>query len=168
VRALLQRDLPLVYSVSATTRPPRAGERDGVDYRFLSDEAFDDLVRRDELLEWADVFGHRYGTPSRPVEEAIASGRDVVLEIDVQGARSVRARVPGAVLIFLTPPSMQELQRRLQGRGTEDEVSLERRLGKAAAEMSERGWFDHVVVNDELQRATDEVADILSGYRDRR
>ena len=148
-----------------TTRAPRPDERDGIDYRFVSGEEFDRLVAGGELLEWAPVVGHRAGTPARPVEEALAAGRDVVLEIDVQGARQVRERAPDAVLIFLAPPSMEELERRLRSRGTEDEARLALRLATARAEMAQRPWFDHVVVNDRLDQATAQVEAIIQGSR---
>ena len=152
-------------SVSVTTRAPRPDERDGIDYRFVSGEEFDRLVAGGELLEWAPVVGHRSGTPARPVEEALAAGRDVVLEIDVQGARQVRERAPDAVLIFLAPPSMEELERRLRSRGTEDEARLALRLATARAEMAQRPWFDHVVVNDRLDQATAQVEAIIQESR---
>jgi len=155
----------LHLSVSVTTRAPRPDERDGIDYRFVSDEEFDRLVAEGELLEWAPVVGHRSGTPARPVEEALAAGRDVVLEIDVQGARQVRERAPDSVLIFLAPPSMEELERRLRSRGTEDEARLALRLATARAEMAQRPWFDHVVVNDRLDQATAQVEAIIQGSR---
>jgi len=148
-----------------TTRAPRPDERDGIDYRFVSGEEFDRLVAGGELLEWAPVVGHRSGTPARPVEEALAAGRDVVLEIDVQGARQVRERAPDSVLIFLAPPSMEELERRLRSRGTEDEARLALRLATARAEMAQRPWFDHVVVNDRLDQATAQVEAIIQGSR---
>jgi guanylate kinase len=148
-----------------TTREPRPEERDGIDYHFVSDEEFDRLVAGGELLEWAHVVGHRSGTPARPVEEALAAGRDVVLEIDVQGARQVRERAPEAVLIFLAPPSMEELERRLRSRGTEDEARLALRLATARAEMAQQGWFDHVVVNDHLDEATAQVEAIIQASR---
>ncbi|HET6776821.1 MAG TPA: guanylate kinase, partial [Actinomycetota bacterium] len=147
------------------TRPPRKGEREGIDYRFVSDEEFDRLVAGGELLEWAHVVGHRSGTPARPVEEALAAGRDVVLEIDVQGARQVRQRVPGAILIFLAPPSLEELERRLRSRGTEDEARLALRLATATAEMAQQPEFDHVVVNDRLDQATAQVEAIIQASR---
>ena len=148
-----------------TTRAPRPDERDGIDYRFVSGEEFDRLVAGGELLEWAPVVGHRSGTLARPVEEALAAGRDVVLEIDVQGARQVRERAPDAVLIFLAPPSMEELERRLRSRGTEDEARLALRLATARAEMAQRPWFDHVVVNDRLDQATAQVEAIIQASR---
>jgi len=163
VRQVLER-LPRVrLSVSATTRPPRPEEREGVDYTFVSDDEFANLARTGGLLEWAEVFGHRYGTPRRAVEQSIASGHDVLLEIDVQGAHQVREQLPSAVLILLEPPSMDELERRLRSRGTEDQNDLARRLEKVTWELDQRSWFDHVVVNDDADRATDEVVAILQG-----
>lgn len=167
VRRLLERDPGgLWFSVSCTTRPPRPGERDGRDYRFVSDRAFDELVATGALLEWAEVFGHRYGTPAEDVERARAAGRDVLLEIDVQGARQVKRRAPDAVLVFLVPPSREELERRLRSRGTEDEDILARRLAEAERELAEASWFDHVVVNDDLERAADEVLAIIAAHRE--
>jgi len=151
----------VAYSVSATTRSARAGERDGVDYRFVSDARFRELIDQDAFLEWADVFGHRYGTPADAVAAAMAGGRDVILEIDVQGAAQIRRHAPGAILIFLAPPSREELERRLRGRRTEPEADLERRLADADREMEASAWFDHVVVNDDVERAAREVADII-------
>ncbi len=162
---MLERHPELHPSVSVTTRPPRPSERQGIDYRFVSDEEFDRLVAGEELLEWANVVGHRSGTPARPVEDALAAGRDVVLEIDVQGARQVRQRVPEAVLIFLAPPSLEELERRLRSRGTEDEARLALRLDTATAEMAQRSEFDHIVVNDRLDQATAQVEAIIQASR---
>jgi guanylate kinase len=165
VRRLIERDPTLSYSVSATTRPPRPGEEDGRDYVFLTEERFADRLKQDAFLEHAEVFGHRYGTLSGPVERRRREGTDVLLEIDVQGARAVRDRVPDAVLIFLRPPSMEELERRLRQRGTEDRDALRSRLAAAAEEMKQAAWFDHVVENAELERAVDEVAAIIERYR---
>jgi guanylate kinase len=165
IRRLLETDPNVVLSVSATTRRPRTGEVDGVDYRFVSGEEFDRLVATDALLEWAVIFGHhRSGTPAEPVEAARSEGRHVVLEIDVQGARQVREQAPDATLIFVAPPSLDELERRLRDRGTEDEAQLEGRLAAAREEMSEAPLFDHVVVNDEVNRAAEEIARILQGH----
>jgi guanylate kinase len=166
VRRLLDRFPRLRLSVSLTTRPPRPEERDGVDYSFVSDEEFAELARNGGLLEWAEVFGHRYGTPRATIERAMLAGHDVVLEIDVQGAHQVREAMPSAVLILLEPPSMEELERRLRSRATEDEEDLERRMSAAAWELAQRSWFDHVVVNDDVERATTQVADILQGLPD--
>lgn len=123
------------------------------------------MRRNDELLEWAPFVDHRSGTPRAFVEGSLAAGRDVILEIDVKGAEQVRNEVPDAVLIFLAPPSMDELERRLRGRGTEDDERIARRLETAAWEMTQRDWFDHVVVNDDLERAADEVAAIIEASR---
>jgi len=164
IRRVLEIDPNVVLSVSATTRAPRPGEVDGVDYRFVSEEEFDRLVASEALLEWAVIFGHhRSGTPSQPVEAARSEGRHVVLEIDVQGARQVRQRAPDAVLVFLAPPSLEELERRLRNRRTEDEAQLAGRLAAAREELAEASGFDHVVVNDEVNRAAEEIARILQG-----
>lgn len=166
VKRLLDRGLHrLVVSVSATTRSPRPGETEGVDYLFVSDDTFDRMIDDRELLEWAPIVGHRSGTPARFVEERLSEGKDVVLEIDVEGARQVRARVPEAVLVFLEPPSFEELERRLRGRATEGEDDVARRLEVARNELDSRDEFDHVVVNDDLDRATDQVAAIIDGSR---
>jgi guanylate kinase len=151
----------LVISVSVTTRTPRSFERDGVDYRFVSDDEFDRMVAAGELLEWAEIFGHRSGTPAGPVRSRMAEGRDVLLELDVQGARQVREAVPEAVLMLLEPPSIQELERRLRARGTETEDLLARRLSKAEWELGQRDLFDQVVVNDDAEAAAGEVAAII-------
>ncbi len=161
VRALLAARPDLVFSISATTRAPRPGERDGVHYRFVSDEAFDRMIEADGFLEWAEIFGHRSGTPVAAVEASREAGRDVLLEVDVQGARSVRERVPEAVLIFLQPPSEAELARRLRARGTEANEALERRLAAAREEMAEAERFDHVIVNDLVEEAVREVLAII-------
>jgi guanylate kinase len=155
----------LYVSVSVTTRPPRSTERPGVDYDFVPDERFDEMVRRGELLEWAEIFGHRSGTPGASIERVLSEGRDALLEIDVQGARQVRRKRPDAVLIFLEPPSLHELERRLRTRATETEEKLRRRLAKASWEQRQRGWFDHVVVNDDLETASSQVAAIIQGSR---
>lgn len=156
----------LSLSVSVTTRRPRPTERQEVDYTFVSDAVFDRMIRDDELLEWAEVFGSRYGTPAEPIRQALSEGRDVLLEIDVQGARQVRDRAPEAVLVLLEPPSLEELERRLRSRGTEDEDKLRRRLDAARNELRARDWFDHVVVNDDVREASSQVAAIISTSRD--
>jgi guanylate kinase len=142
-------------------------EVDGVDYFFVDEDAFDRMVAAGELLEWADIVGHRSGTPRGFVDDRLAAGRDVVLEIDVVGASQVRERVPGSVLIFIEPPSLEELARRLRGRGTETEEAIRRRLETAAWELEQRSWFDHVVVNDDLRRAAEQVTAIIEASRSR-
>jgi guanylate kinase len=136
----------------------------GREYWFVSEERFDDMLERGELLEWASMFGHRSGTPARPLEVKRQAGTDALLEIDVQGARQIRERVPDAVLVFLEPPSREELIRRLEARGTEHGADLERRLEAVDRELAEGERFDHRVVNDDVSRAADEVAAILASY----
>jgi len=166
VRELVSRDPEgLSLSVSVTTRAPRPGEVDGVDYFFVDDDAFDRMIRAGELLEWAEIVGHRSGTPKGFVEDRLSAGRDVILEIDVVGASQIRDRVPGSVLIFVEPPSMEELERRLRGRGTETEDRIRLRLETAEWEREQKDWFEHTVVNDELERASSQVAAIIDAFR---
>ncbi len=149
-------------SVSATTRPPRPTEVDGEHYYFVDDEEFDRLVAEDELLEHATVHNaYRYGTPRRPIEEALAAGRTVLLEIDLQGARQVRAAEPSATMVFLLPPSWDELVLRLVGRGTEDDEERARRLRTAKGELAAQNEFDYRVVNDEVASAAREVVELV-------
>ena len=149
-------------SVSATTRPRRPGELDGVHYHFVSDEEFDRLVAEDRLLEWAVVHRKaRYGTPRGPVEKALAEGRPALLEIDLPGARQVREKMPDARLVFLAPPSWEELVSRLVGRGTEDEVERTRRLETAREELAAESEFDAVVVNHEIPAASEELVGLM-------
>ncbi|MCO7203928.1 guanylate kinase [Microbacterium sp. CnD16-F] len=151
----------ILLSVSATTRPPRPGEVEGEHYFFVDDAEFDRMVRDGELLEHATVHNaYRYGTPRRPIDAALAEGRTVLLEIDLQGARQVRAAAPDATLVFLLPPSWDELVNRLVGRGTEGEEERARRLKTARVELASQGEFDYRVVNDDVARAAAEVADL--------
>lgn len=166
VKELLARDPgALALSTSATTRPPRAAEVHGRDYFFVSTDQFEQMVDEGTMLEWASVFDHFYGTPADDVQTQRNSGRDVILEIDVQGAQQVHDRVPEAVLILLTPPSMDELARRLRGRGTESEEKIARRLDEAQRELSTASWFNHVIVNEDLERTVSEVAAIIEEAR---
>lgn len=164
VVAELRRQHPEVFvSVSVTTRPPRPGEIDGVHYLFISETEFDRLVTGDDLLEWAVVHGrHRYGTPRGPVTAAIAAGHEAVLEIDLQGARQVRAHWPEAHLVFLAPPSWDELVRRLVGRGTETAEERERRLRTATEELAAEREFDTTIVNHDVAGAVAELVALLS------
>jgi guanylate kinase len=152
-------------SVSVTTRAPRPGEQDGVAYHFLDGAGFDSMVARGELLEWASYAGNRYGTPRAPVAASVEANRTALLEVEVQGAIQVREALPEALLIFLVPPSYEELERRLRDRGTEDDETIEARLDEARREMGIRDRFDHVVVNDDLERAIQEVASIIERAR---
>ncbi|GHG07758.1 guanylate kinase [Deinococcus piscis] len=158
LRADWLKDQDVFYSTSWTTRAPREGEREGVDYVFVDRETFMDHIARGEFLEHAEFVGNHYGTPLAPIRDAIASGKDVVLEIEVEGARQVRERLGReAVMIFIMPPSLEELRRRLEGRATETPDRIEKRLARAEVEMGQTSMFDYVVVNDDLERA---VADL--------
>ena len=151
-------------SVSATTRAPRPGEQHGVHYWFVSDAEFDRMVAEGDLLEWAVVHtAARYGTPRGPVEEALAAGRPALLEIDLQGARQVHAAMPDALMVFLAPPSWEELVRRLVGRGTEGEEERERRLATARRELAAEAEFDVTVVNHEIHAAAEELVALMIG-----
>ncbi|HUQ00668.1 MAG TPA: guanylate kinase [Aeromicrobium sp.] len=163
VAGRVRADYPEVWvSVSVTTRPPRPGERGGVDYVFVDDAEFDRLIASGDLLEWAEVHGAaRYGTRRSDVEEHLSAGRPVLLEIDVQGARQVRETMPEALLVFLAPPSMEELERRLVGRGTEDAEQRARRLSTAEAEMAAVDEFDVTIVNDDVATAARQLVDFL-------
>jgi guanylate kinase len=153
------------YSISYTTRAPRAGEVDGVSYSFVDEEDFRRLADRGEFLEWANVHGNLYGTSLQRVREALARGEDIVLKIDVQGAAQVREKAPEALLIFLLPPSEEALQRRLVERGTDDPASLERRRQDAVRELAEAAHYDHRVVNDDVARAAREILEIVDATR---
>ncbi len=166
-RALVERDAQVVFSISATTRPPRAHETDGVDYEFVDEAQFDRMLAAGELLEWAEVHGHRYGTPARGIAAALQRDQIVVLDIDLQGARQIRRAFPDAVLIFILPPSGQELVRRLRGRGSEEVEQQRRRLHNARAELYAAGEFDYVVVNDDFEGAVGALQAILAAERRR-
>ena len=161
VDRVVELDPQVWVSVSVTTRTPRAGEVDGVDYTFVTGERFDQLVAAGQLLEWAEFAGNRYGTPREPVEVRRSAGVPVLLEIELQGARQVRATVPDATLVFLAPPSWEELVRRLTGRGTESPEVVERRLRTARVELAAEGEFDRTVVNSEVDSAAHAVLEIL-------
>ncbi|MGD7787794.1 guanylate kinase [Propionibacteriaceae bacterium Y1700] len=153
-------------SVSATTRQPRPGEIDGVHYLFVSDDEFDQMIANDDLLEWAVVHkAARYGTPRRPAVDAVAAGKQVILEIDLQGARQVKRSYPQARMVFLDPPSWDELVRRLVGRGTEGPEERERRLATAREELAAKPSFDHVIVNGEVGQAVDDLVGLLGLQR---
>jgi guanylate kinase len=151
-------------SISATTRRPRPGEQDGVHYWFVSDAEFDRMIEADELLEWAVVHrAARYGTPRAPVQEALAAGRPALLEIDLQGARQVHAAMPDALMVFLAPPSWEELVRRLVGRGTENDEERGRRLATARQELAAETEFDVTIVNTEIHDAAEELVALMVG-----
>ena len=162
IRGLMERLGELELSVSATTRAPRPGEQDGVDYHFLSREEFDRRVAAGEFLEHADYAGHRYGTLRSELENRVRAGRAVVLEIEVQGARQVREAMPEALQVFIAPPSLGALRTRLIGRGTDDVEEVERRLRVAEGELAAQPEFAHVVVNDRLDQALELLTGIVS------
>lgn len=162
VVAEIRRNHPWVWqSVSVTTRRPRPGERDGVDYHFVTDSEYDRMVAASEFLEHAAYAGYRYGTPHAPVAARLAAGQSALLEIDLQGARQVRAALPETFLVFLAPPSWPELERRLRSRATEDTLVIERRLALARSELDAEDEFDLTIVNDQVQRAADELVTYL-------
>jgi len=163
IRGLMARVPELELSVSATTRAPRAGEKDGVDYHFLPREEFDRRVAAGDFVEHADYAGRSYGTLRSELEDRVASGVPVVLEIEVQGARQVRGAMPEAVQVFIAPPSLRALRNRLTGRGTDDEEEVERRLQVAEQELTAQPEFAHVVVNDELEQALGALVAIVRG-----
>lgn len=165
VRELLAKHPELGFSVSATTRKPRPGEQEGVDYYFVSPERFSEMIERNEFLEYAEYTSASYGTPAGPVDEALDAGRDMILVIEMTGARWVQVKRPDAVLIFLVPPSFEELERRLRGRGTETEEQIEARMKKARTEVAQMGGYDYIVINDELSDAVADVEAIVRAER---
>lgn len=165
VRRLRDEMPELHFSVSATTRLPRPGEVDGVDYHFVSGERFQELIDNGDLLEWAEIHGglQRSGTPARPVAEASAAGHPVLIEVDLAGARAVKKAMPESITVFLAPPSWEALENRLTGRGTETAEAIDRRLTTARAELAAQSEFDVVVVNSQLESACSELLSLLVG-----
>jgi guanylate kinase len=165
-RRLLQSDAGIAMSVSATTRPIRPGEVDGVDYHFVDVPHFKDMVAEGEFLEWAHVFGHRYGTPRAPVDAMLAEGRDVLFDIDWQGAQQLYQQAGGDVVrVFILPPSVAELERRLLARGTDDIAIIKARMERATSEISHWDGYDYVLINDEVDRCFTGVRAILDAER---
>ncbi len=163
--AHLRQQIPVALSVSATTRAPRKGEQEGVNYFFMTQEAFKQKIQEDGFIEWARVYDNYYGTPRKYVEDLLASGQDVMLEIDPQGAKSVKLRNPDAVLVFIMPPSYKELERRIRGRGTETEEQIEKRLSCAVGEINTLAAYDYVIINADIQTAVDNLKAILEAER---
>ena len=164
-RMLMATDDGLALSVSATTRPIRPGEIDGKDYYFVSDERFDEMVARGDFLEWAHVFGHRYGTLKSEVLKVIESGRDVLLDIDWQGTQQLKQVDPDIVRVFILPPSMTELERRLRARGTDSDEVIAQRMARAAAEISHWAEYDYVLINNDAEKCRELVHNILKAER---
>ena len=162
IKRILELKPELCYSVSATTRAPRAGEEHGKAYHFMTHEQFREMIENDEFLEHAKYVNEFYGTPKKHILDCIENGKDIILEIEVQGAKQVKDLIPGAISIFIVPPDIEELERRLRGRGTDSEEKLIARLERAAQEMKEKENYLHVVVNDEVDRAANEILSIIS------
>lgn len=167
IEALMRDDPSLKLSISYTTRPPRPGEKDGVDYHFVDAAAFLGMRGRGEFLENAEVHGYRYGTSKRVITEALAKGEDLILEIDWQGARQVRGFYPDCVGIFILPPSIEELERRMRARGQDAEAVIQRRLEAARGEMEHAGEFDYAIINKDFETAKRELAEIIQKERPR-
>ena len=155
----------LAYSVSATTRAPRPGEVNGVDFRFISEREFRSMLERNELAEWATVHGNLYGTPSKPLEAALATGKEVLLDIDTQGAAQLRQRYREAVLIFIVAPSMAELEQRLRERGADDERDIARRLARAREEIKLWRTYDYLIINRDVKEAMDQLLAVMQAER---
>ena len=164
---VLERVPEIRFAVSHATRPPRPGESDGVDYHFVSREAFEALIEQEAFLEWADVHGDLKGTSKAELERAHADGKDLLLDLDVQGAARVKEQVPECVQIFILPPSFEELEKRLRGRAQDPEEAIRRRLARAESEIRQVGRYDYVVVNDDVSRSVETVVGIIRGARAR-
>ena len=167
VKALIEQVPDAWLSVSATTRKPREGEVDGKHYHFISNDQFDDLVRQDGFLEWAQVHSNKYGTPRAQVEQAIAEGKQAILEIDVQGAFQIKEKIPQSILVFIEPPSLEILEERLRGRGTETEDVIAARMSVATMELLEKIKYDIAIVNDDLDVAAKELVDFVEKQANR-
>lgn len=168
-RMLLESDGEISMSVSATTRPKRPGEVEGVDYQFVDDSSFDRMIEAGEFVEWASVFGYRYGTPKAPVKQALRDGRDILFDIDWQGARQLEPDFgESLVTIFLLPPSMAELERRLKERGTDDQQVISDRMQRAAGEIEHWAEYEYVMVNDDMEKCLARVRSIVAAERSKR
>lgn len=161
----LREQIDMEYSISATTRNPRLGEKEGTDYFFMTRDGFVEKIQEDGFLEWAEVYGNYYGTPSQYVRDKIATGRDVMVEIDPQGAKQVKLKMQDAVLVFILPPSYRELERRIRGRGTETEEQIVRRLGGAMSEINALSAYDYIIVNDDIDAAVDDLKAIINAEK---
>lgn len=159
---ILCRCLPsLAYSISYTTRPPRPGERDGIDYHFIDEKRFKQMIQKGMLAEWTEVYGNYYGTSAKDLESMLSAGKHILLDIDVKGARQIKARFPDAITIFIMPPSLDELAKRLKRRGTDSPETIKKRLEAATLEIKHKDSYDYVIVNDDLEKAASRLCSIV-------
>ena len=163
LKGFLEKNPNFMLSISCTTRAPRKGEVDGVNYFFLTKEEFQNCIDNDKFLEWAEFAGNRYGTKKKYIQQCLEEGKDIILEIDTQGALQVKKKMPEAVLIFICPPSIEALENRLRGRHTEDEATIQKRLQEVKTELERAEKFDYKVVNDDLEKAIAELEKIIIG-----
>ncbi len=163
LKAFLSKNPDFMLSISCTTRSPREGEVDGVNYFFMTKDDFKDCIDKDKFLEWAEFAGNFYGTKRKFINKCLEEGKDIILEIDTQGALQVKTQMPEAVLIFICPPSLEDLEKRLRGRHTEDEETIRKRLNIVKEEIDRAKNFDYKIVNDDLQRAVSELEEIIAG-----
>lgn len=166
LKLFLQKNPEVKFSVSATTRNPRQGEENGVNYFFITKEEFQNAISNNEFLEWAEFSGNFYGTKKSFVERTLAKGIDLILEIEVQGAKQVKEKMPEATSIFIMPPSLEDLETRLRGRKTEDEATIQRRLGEAARELEAGKNFDYRIINDNIEEALEKMQQIFDGEKE--
>jgi len=162
---LLKKIPHIRYSVSYTTRPPRRGEVDGIDYNFISETEFKEMIRKGEFIEWEEVYGNLYGTSYRFIYEVMKQGEDVIMDIDPKGARNIKEKIDHSHLIFILPPSVEELFKRLKGRKTDSDETVDRRMKQAFQELRESRWYDYVVVNDDIDSAIRAVESIIISFR---
>lgn len=163
LKGFLDRNPNFMLSISCTTRAPRKGEADGINYFFISKEEFQNCIDNDKFLEWAEFAGNRYGTKRKYIRQCLDEGKDIILEIETQGALQVKKQMPEAILIFICPPSLETLEKRLRGRHTEDEATIQKRLNEVKTELKRAENFDYKVVNDDLEKAIEDLEKIISG-----
>jgi guanylate kinase len=166
--ALMERFDRLAYSISHTSRLPRGTEQDGIDYHFVTESTFREMIERNAFLEWAEVHGHLYGTAFDAVKAQMSAGSDILMDVDVQGGRNVKKQFPDSTLIFLLPPSLEILKQRLTARGTDDPEVIEKRMAQASEEIRHCSWYDYIIINDDLEKAVFEAQSIIVSARCRR
>ena len=166
--ALMERFDRLAYSISHTSRLPRGNEQDGIDYHFVTERNFREMIERNAFLEWAEVHGHLYGTALDTIKAQMSAGSDILMDVDVQGGRNVKKQFPESTLIFLLPPSLETLKQRLTARGTDDPEVIEKRMAQASEEIRHCSWYDYIIINDDLEKAVFEAQSIIISARCRR